>query len=317
MGYSIRRQDKTYTIIIGSRVVHGSRYGTSNRFEDLDLKRGKLHSDSETPIAVIVDGTGSMQEWPPAIMRQLEKLHSELESYAPDFEMSIAVVGDAHSDRNPIQPLQVCDFTKGKELTDFLEFFDTREGQRTIGGGGGQSMETYELAFLLYTPQYCSIPNAKTPMLFVVGDEGYYPTLEPRHIRELIGKKTPKSLDTLDVITDAKQHFQDNVYMFRKQYSRWREKEIQREWEEALGKDRVKVVDHPKLLKNALFEPITGYIARARGMTQEYLGNLSQRADPSEVEAVKDLLEIKIEILPQNTNLLAYVDSLTKGGDKK
>ena len=118
--YSIT--DGKCTIRISSEIPFSS-YGDPNRFKDLGLPGGKLHSDSETPIGVIVDATGSMGGWPPIIMKQLEKLHDELEDYAPGFEMSVAVVGDAHSDRSPRQPLQVCNFTKGKELTDFLKFF--------------------------------------------------------------------------------------------------------------------------------------------------------------------------------------------------
>jgi len=298
------------------------RYGSVHRF-----RGDKLRSKSKFPVAFIVDGTGSMRDWPGIILENIVELEDELEEYIPGFEMSITVVGDAYSDKNPMQPLQVCDFSRGRELKRFLSWFSTWRGRETIGGGGGQGKETYELAFLLYSPLYCEMPNAELPMMFVIGDENYYPRLTREHIRQLVGNRFPtapdllgvmrETLDTLKVMQQTKEYFDGNVWMFRKRYGR-SDRFIHESWERALGEDKVALVERPEIVNDAMIEPLKGIVAKYRGFGQQYLEGLEERQGSEIATYVGNLLGIRIGSLPERTDLFDYVNSkfneINRGG---
>ena len=111
-----------------------------------------VKTESPTPLVIWVDVTGSMGAWPATIFSKLPYLDHEIrtEYLGADAEVCFGAVGDAHSDKYPVQ---VQPFTSGTDMKKKLE-------QLVIeGNGGGQVKESYELA-ALYTLHNIETPKA-------------------------------------------------------------------------------------------------------------------------------------------------------------
>ncbi len=120
----------------------------------------------------------------------------------PDPQILMAAVGDANSDQ---APLQVGQFESGMEMDGDLTKIWLE------GEGGGQSYESYDL--LLYwasrhTALDCYLKRGKKGYLFLIGDEGYYPTTEARHVEEVIGDKLEADLPIRRVLADCQEKYE-------------------------------------------------------------------------------------------------------------
>jgi hypothetical protein len=100
-------------------------------------------------------------------------------------------------------PIQITDFAK-KEHLDFAI-----NSLYPEGGGGGQSMETYELVAYYYL-NHCEMPNASSmeevkPLFVFAGDEAFYPKVNRAHIRNLIGDDVRTNKDSDKVFEKLKE----------------------------------------------------------------------------------------------------------------
>src|SRR5207247_2068681 len=99
--------------------------------------RDSTNHPESNAVIVLFDVTGSMGEVPRTIQRKLPSLMGLLlrKSYLTDPAILVGAIGDAYSDR---VPLQIGQFESGIEIEDCLTniFLEA--------GGGGQIHETYE-----------------------------------------------------------------------------------------------------------------------------------------------------------------------------
>jgi hypothetical protein len=120
----------------------------------------------------------------------------------PDPQLLFLAVGDATSDRSP---LQVGQFESTAELMDQWLTWCHLEG-----GGGGSGEESYELAlyFLaLHTRMDCWTKRQKRGYLFMTGDEKPYPILS-RHIVETVtGDRLDDDLKVEEVVAELQKTF--------------------------------------------------------------------------------------------------------------
>jgi len=133
-----------------------------------DVLPESLETQSTCPLIIVTDETGSMGEWPKVMFSKLPYLAHEAknEYLGEDCEICFAAFGDAHCNEN--YPLQAQPFTKAnKKLKEVLEKLVIE------GGGGGQTMETSELA-ALYFAHNVSMPKAKKPIIIFISDEQPY-----------------------------------------------------------------------------------------------------------------------------------------------
>ena len=81
-----------------------------------DLVPEKLKTESQNPIVIVTDETGSMGEWPATMFSKLPYLEHEAktEYMGEDVEFSFAAIGDANNGED--YPLQVRPFAKEKDL---------------------------------------------------------------------------------------------------------------------------------------------------------------------------------------------------------
>lgn len=156
-----------------------------------------------TPIIVALDVTRSrgddtklMYEKLPQLMGQIE-----LKGYIDNPGISFAAIGDATSDR---APLQVSQFEGDNRLDEALGRFWIEEG------GGGTGQESYELAAYFY-----SRTNAvrlaqgigKKGYCFFVGDEGFYPTVDKATIRRVIGDEVTDDVPSPEAFRRLQEKF--------------------------------------------------------------------------------------------------------------
>jgi hypothetical protein len=156
-----------------------------------------------TPIAVIFDVTGSMGGIPRVLQEKLPKLLGLLQrkGYVEDPEILFGAVGDAYSDR---VPLQIGNFESDNRMDEQLEHLVLE------GGGGGGNHESYELAlyyFARHTRLDC-LKRGKKGYLFVIGDERTYAKIDRAAVRAVIGDVLEETLTTQQALAEAQERFE-------------------------------------------------------------------------------------------------------------
>jgi hypothetical protein len=236
----------------------------------VDPKGKNLSSDSQNPIIVGIDCTGSMSDWPAEIFDRLPLFCQTLAKYKPDVEISFSVIGDAYVDE---YPLQVAKFGKGTELDDILKAFYPE------GGGGGQHHESYEL-WGNYMLNHVNTPKAVSPFIIILGDEGFYEHVDAAQMKHYVGDSLESNIDAFNVWKALGQKY--NVFYLHKDYGGALDKEIVEQWELALSKQ--KVVRIPS--KERAVDVALGIIARSWGNYSDFINNISSRQDPDVVARV-------------------------------
>jgi hypothetical protein len=259
----------------------GRSYLESRSAPDMALAapRGKrLATDSKNPILVAVDVTGSMAHWPREIFDRLPLLYQTLSQYREDVAISFAAIGDAFTDRFP---LQVTDFAKGTALDERLAAL---YGE---GGGGGGAKESYEL-FGWFVQNRVTTPEAEKPFLIIYGDEGFYPEVCPKQVQHYVGAGLEKPASSLEVFQDLMKRYE--VYLLRKSYGTGAEdKAIKDQWADALEPQRILAVhDEERAVDLAL-----GLIARSWGRFEDFEENMKARQPLAKVKELANSLDAR------------------------
>jgi hypothetical protein len=211
----------------------------------MDPKGVRLRESRDGPdhpeslgIIFALDVTGSMgmipklmaQQQLPAFMKIL------MDCEVPDPQILFMAVGDAVSDR---APLQVGQFESTAELMDQWLTWSYLEG-----GGGGSGEESYELGmyFLaMHTEMDCMVKRNKRGYLFMTGDEAPYPTLSRHIVETVVGDKLDDDLTSQEIVAELQKTF--TPFFIIPDASRTKRSE--RPWRDLLG-DHVLVLDAPE-----------------------------------------------------------------------
>lgn len=161
---------------------------------------GKMREcNNETPIVIAMDVTRSRGDDTKLVYERLPMFlgQIDLKGYAEGVGLNFAAVGDVTArDR---APLQVSQFEADNRLDEALSRVWIEEG------GGGTGQESYELAAYFYARRVSMtcLGKGKKGIFFFLGDEGFYPTIDPYHVRNLLGEHVldpdgqPTTLDAL------------------------------------------------------------------------------------------------------------------------
>ncbi|MFH1589816.1 MAG: hypothetical protein ABIB43_04585 [archaeon] len=262
--------------------------------------RGRdISSDSENPIIIGVDVTGSMSTWPAEIFDRLPLFYQTLSQYKDDLDISFGAIGDAYCDTYPIQ---VNSFGKEVNLEEHLKALYPE------GGGGGQNKETYEL-FAYYILEHCKTPKAKSPFMFIFGDEDFYKTVNPKQVEHYIGDKLESPMKSKDVWDKLLQRF--DLYLLHKPYgSGSDDKEVVDSWANAIGRQRI--VELPS--KERAVDIAMGIVAKKWGKFSDFKDNLSARHDS---DGVKDSVYKSIAFVDVDSSPNSVVKTTKKGTKTK
>jgi hypothetical protein len=156
------------------------------------------------PIAVIFDVTGSMVGIPRVLQTKLASLMDVILSKAnvKDPQILVGAVGDSTCDR---YPLQVGQFESDNRFDDALRNIILE------GGGGGQHMESYALAFRFaahHTATDSFEKRGKKGYFFTLGDEGPWPTVPKDTIERIFGLKSEVDDTIEDLIAKASEKWE-------------------------------------------------------------------------------------------------------------
>lgn len=265
-----------------------------------DLVPKAIKTDSQSPLVIACDVTGSMGEWPATIFSKLPYLEKEGKEYLGDtMEISFAAIGDAV--KGDSYPLQVRPFVQGTGLTDELKALVIEGG----GGGGGQ--ESYDLAAEYYS-ENVDMPNAmRRPIFIFIGDEGLYDELDPNHAENFAKVKIKQKINLEEIFKNLKKTY--NVYVVRKSYGS-SDSYIQAQWARLIGEDHICPLDDA----NRVVDVIFGILARETGRIDYFKTEIGGRQRVDQVDVVMKSLKTVHAALPAKPSLkkLENLKSVTR-----
>jgi hypothetical protein len=291
-GYDFSSARKSYDVHVGRS--YGDAVASGKNLKD--LIPAHVSTKSESPLVIACDVTGSMGEWPAVIFSKLPYLELEGKEYlGPSMEISFAAVGDAYCDN---YPLQVRPFASGKDLEKRLKELIIE------GGGGGQVMESYDLAGLYYA-RNAGMPNAIKPIFIYIGDEMLYDNVAEDQAKDVARTITNGRMTSRQVIEELKNKF--SVYLIRKNYDTSSnnsisstDRRIQEQWESYLGADHVAMLPEAQRVVDVIF----GILAKETGKLDYFKKEITERQKPEQVKTVmKSLYTIHRDIKPVKSRL--------------
>lgn len=200
--------------------------------------RDSVEHPTSNAISVFFDVTGSMGRVPVELQKYLPQLLGLMlyKNYVSDPQILFGAIGDATSDR---VPLQVGQFESDNRMDEHLQ------NMVLEGAGGPYGMESYELALYFmarHTATDCWEKRHKKGYFFMIGDEMAYPKAKRSEVNALIGTSLEADIHLQDLITEVKERY--NVYLIiPTETSGGNNEKIYKFWEERLGKQNVIQLD--------------------------------------------------------------------------
>ncbi len=216
-----------------------------------------------TAVAVMLDVTGSNFEAARVVHKKLPQLFGLLQrkGYAEDPQILIGAIGDATSDK---VPLQVGQFESDNRIDAMVE------AMYLEGNGGGQVHETYELgAYFLARHTYLEPwhKQGRKGYAFFIGDEMPYDAVRRNYgygyghahtLQSLTGDTLEEDVPTEVIFEELKEQY-EVFFLFQKQGA-YREEQILPAWKKLLG-ERALVLEDPA----AVCEFIAGVLGMLEG----------------------------------------------------
>ncbi len=193
-------------------VKAGRATGVHERLDPAKMKGGvreardSAEHPNSVPVIFALDVTGSMQQVPSIVQKNLPKLMTTILTggFLTDPQVLFAAVGDSHTDQ---APLQVGQFESGNVMEDDL-------GHMWIeGNGGGTGEEGYEMALLFaarHTATDAWEKRKRKGYLFMTGDEHLYESISPTVQHRVFGGEKPsrgESLSTDAILKEAQERY--------------------------------------------------------------------------------------------------------------
>lgn len=227
-----------------SRVKTGRARGIHPDLDPVLLKNGIRESrDSDEhpeslPVAVFFDVTGSMGGIPRILQQKLERLMDVVIAKAavPHPQILVGAIGDAYIDR---YPFQVGQFESDNRFDEQLRNIILE------GGGGGQVMESYGLAyrFAAYHTAIDSFEKrGKRGYVFTMGDEMPWPTVTAEEVSRIFGIEAVGDEPIEELIAKAQEKW-EIFHLFAMDGSYPNRKDIHDRWRQLLGEQFVMVED--------------------------------------------------------------------------
>lgn len=224
---------------------------------DVRESRDSDEHPESIPVMVFLDVTGSMGRIPEAIVKnKLGALMSTIIDNGVEHpQILFGAIGDHHCDSTP---LQIGQFESGTEELDkwltsmYLE-----------GGGGGQNMESYLLAWLI-AGRHTSIDSFEKRnqkgFLFTIGDEKSWDRVDMNTLKELMGYPQCEEVTDDQLLEEAQRLY--NVYHIHINEASYRDDpNVLGYWRDKLGERLIVLDDY-----NAVCETIATLIAVQHGV---------------------------------------------------
>jgi len=200
--------------------------------------RDSAEHPESIPIAMVFDVTGSMGAIPMMLQQKLARLMDVIIDKAglKDPQILVGAVGDSNSDRYPFQVGQF----------ESSNIFD--EHLRNIileGNGGGQSKESYALAYRFaadHTATDAFEKRGKKGYFFTMGDEAPWPTVTAADVSRLFGVSAGEDETIESLIARASEQW-EIFHLFALDGNYRHATDIHARWRKLLGERLVMVED--------------------------------------------------------------------------
>lgn len=238
--YVVSIADKEQDEIFTNSYVSRETFKKKSKMTPYNLKIREARDSEEHPVSIPViialDVTGSMGRIPEKIIKNdlTIIMNIIINAGIEHTQIMFLAIGDHLMHDN--SPLQVGQFESSDELMHtWLEEIDIESG------GGGNSKESYHLAWLVaghHVETDHFEKRGKKGYLFTIGDEGLYEEDDPKAIQELIGTPGEK-WNTKEILKKAQKQF--NVYHIHTDdgsypSTGWGKKVVE-QWKEYLGEN--------------------------------------------------------------------------------
>lgn len=209
---------------------------------NLGVRESRDSDEHPESLGVIIwlDVTGSMGRIPESIIKnELGTLmNTIIDNGVEHPQILFGAIGDHHCDRTP---LQVGQFESGTEdLTKWLE------STYLEGGGGGQNMESYLLAWLIagrHTSIDCFEKRNQKGFLFTIGDEKSWDSVEANKLKEILGYSQSETLTDVQLLEEAQRLY--NVYHIHVNEAAYRDDpDVIGYWRNLLGERLIVLEDY-------------------------------------------------------------------------
>ena len=190
------------------------------------------------PIMVFVDVTGSMGDIPyHLIQNKFPNMMDTLIKYGVnDAQMCFGAIGDHITDQVPMQI--------GQFEQETVKLIDSLADIYIEGGGGGQTMESYPLAWYIagfHTSTDSYEKRGLKGFLFTVGDESFHQNYNGKFIGQMMGmKENPQTYSAEQLYASASEKY--HVFHIHVNDGSYSAKAIGRDWKKLLG-ERFLVLD--------------------------------------------------------------------------
>ncbi|MEL6149962.1 MAG: hypothetical protein AAFU54_17745 [Chloroflexota bacterium] len=268
--------------------------------------RDSAEHPTSNAIAVLFDVTGSMRKVPVELQKYLPQLLGLLlyKDYIPSPQILFGAIGDAFSDR---VPLQIGQFESDNRMDDHL--------QNTVleGGGGGTGHESYEMALYFmarHTSIDCYEKRRKKGYLFVIGDEKAYDTVRRDQVEKHIGGGMEgDGIALVDLIPQVKEKY-NLFHIIPTVTSHGRNPAMYDFWKEHLGEQHVLKLDD--------IESVAETIAMTIGMNEGTIGfddGVEHLKEMGSKAGTIETVSRALAVLPDNDIVKGTGGSLSGLGD--
>ncbi|MBE7172559.1 MAG: hypothetical protein INR73_18410 [Williamsia sp.] len=286
MGYTTWSSDmydrlrSSYTNKTGKDIF--SSHGMSDNMSPFGVRYRESRDSAVHPqslaVQVYLDVTGSMGRIPEVLVKQkLGSLMNTLMAHGIEHpQILFGAIGDHQCDRFP---LQVGQFESGTEelnrwLTEtYLE-----------GGGGGQHMESYLLAWWFaarHTATDCFEKRGQKGFVFTIGDEWTWNNVDPHVLQRITGMREKQMISAGQVLQEAM--YSNHVFHIHVNEGSYRNAPMIIEpWKALLGERLISLDDH-----RAVAETIASTVAVLQGVDlQQMASSFDAQTAQSVVNAV-------------------------------
>lgn len=279
-----------------------------------DLLPESLLTDSDAPLIVVCDETGSMGEWPKTIFSKLPYLFNEAHDIylGPNVEISFGAFGDATCAEQ--YPVQARPFAGKNDVKKRLEELIIE------GGGGGQKTESSELVALYYA-RNVSMPQAlQKPILILITDEYCYDSVSSSMAQEMARVKLGVPLiSAQEIFEELKDKF--SVYLILKPYNVSGADNdvdnlaIRKRWLKYLDEDHIASLGDPNRVVDVLF----GILAKETDKIAYFKKEIEDRQlkDADGAKKVETAYKALKTIHAVTAGSMAATPKLLKAGDSK
>ena len=249
LGYATKTVDQLFTqrSINNAMNPHG-----------IKIRESRDSEEHPASIAIILalDVTGSMGNVPHHLVKEglPHIMQGIIDSAIPDPQLLFLGIGDHECDSSP---LQVGQFESSDELLDkwltdvYLE-----------GGGGGNSGESYHLAWYFaaqHTSIDCFEKRKQKGFLFTIGDEPVLPGIPKNSLQNIMGDGQYENYTSAKLLEKAKETYEVYHIHIRETYSGGRQ-EVMDGWKQLMG-------DH--LLIAQSHSDVAGMVAKIVSQTED------------------------------------------------